>query len=76
MSDTAIVLTIIYLTGGLIWFGITFMNWRIDREFTTLHSEEEIAAKARLVLRTPVWPLEILSMAGRAIADLQKDVMR
>jgi hypothetical protein len=76
MSDTAIILTILYLTGGAVWFFITLMNWRIDRAFPSLHSDEEIAAKARLVLRTPVWPLEILSMAGRAIADLQKDVMR
>lgn len=69
-------LLVLYLIGGLMWLMIMAMIWGVDRDFPDLHSEEDIAMKARRVLQTPVWPFVALGMAGRAIANLQRDAMR
>lgn len=76
MTDLMIWAFIVYLFGGVCWFVISLMNWSVDRQYPSLHSDEEIAAKARYVLQTPVWPMVMLGMAGRTIANLQKDVMK
>lgn len=76
MSDTMIVLLIIYISGTIGWLMITLIEWGVDREFPSLHTDEEIAAKARRVLQTPVWPLALMGIVGRVIANLQKDVMK
>lgn len=76
MSDLMILLFVLYLTGCGFWLIFSLITWGVDRQYPSLYTDEEIAAKARHVLQTPVWPLTVLGMAGRTIANLQKDVMK
>lgn len=69
-------LAVIYFIGAATWFLISLMEWNIERKFPDRHDPEKVSRMARAVLRTPLWPLELLGMAGRTISKLQQDVMR
>lgn len=68
-------LVTVYLFGAVCWFVWAFIGWWVAQEEPTPYDQAYIQRRARMVLRTPLWPFELLAMTGRAIGKLQQDVM-
>ena len=76
MATLIVLFVALYVLIAIIWLAVTALHWSVDREYPMLHDKEDIAAKAQLVLMTPIWPLPMLDMIRRALKNLSDDAVR